>query len=283
MIQGYWRLGSWGMDAHAIHGFVRGHLELGITTVDHAFIYGNPEPCETMFGEALRIEAGLRDKLEIVSKCGIVRASEGKVGHYDTRPEAIIESVETSLSRLGTDRIDLLLIHRSDHLLSADGVAEAFAKLREAGKVLHFGVSNFTSAQFELLRSRMDFPLATNQVELNPLNMSVLESGLLEDLQRLRVSPMAWSCLAGGRILNDEGEQAMRVRGALEDIRNEIGADSIAQVAFAWVLRMPSKPFPIIGSGNIESVRSAAESLGFALTPEQWYRIWVASAGRSVP
>lgn len=282
MIQGYWRMAEWGMNTQQQHAFVQQHLELGITTVDHAPVYGPDSAWEKMFGQVLAIDSRLRDQIQIVSKCGIYRGEGKQVNHYNSSKAAIIESTEQSLRRLNTDHLDVLLLHRPDLLMDADEAAEAFAQLNSAGKVKHFGVSNFTPAQFALLQSRLDVPLITNQIEINPVNLQVTEDGTLEQLQKQRVQPMAWSCLAGGRIFSDSSEQACRLRDTLSEVGQEIGADCIDQVIFAWVMRMPARPVPIIGSGNIQRVKTAVGALQLELTHEHWYRIWVASKGHGV-
>ncbi|EKO3966617.1 aldo/keto reductase [Vibrio fluvialis] len=286
LVQGYWRLGEWGMTAQERLTFLKQHLELGITTVDHADIYGNYE-CEQLFGEALALEPSLREQLQIVTKCDIKLCSakfpERKINHYDTSAAHIYQSVNNSLERLHVNEIDVLLIHRPDVLMDADEVAEAFTELHKVGKVKHFGVSNFSPAQFELLQSRLGKPLVTNQVEINPLNFDVAHDGTLDQMQMLRTRPMAWSCLGGGAIFNGDSEQAQRVRAVLEEQREELGAESIDQVIYAWVRALPSKPLPIIGSGKIERVQAAVDALDLTLSREQWYRVWVASKGHGVP
>ncbi|MGD8171943.1 aldo/keto reductase [Vibrio sp. TRT 21S02] len=286
LVQGYWRLGEWGMTPQQRLTFLKQHIELGISTVDHADIYGGYE-CEALFGEALKLEPSIREQIEIVTKCDInlctEKNPERKINHYDTSAAHIYQSVNNSLERLGVEQIDVLLIHRPDVLMDADEVAEAFSELNKVGKVKHFGVSNFTPAQFELLQSRLSRPLVTNQVEINPLNFDVAHDGTLDQLQMKRVRPMAWSCLAGGEIFTGTSESAKRVRAELEALREEVGAESIDQVIYAWVRRLPSKPLPIIGSGKIERVHSAAKALDIELTREQWYRVWVASKGHGVP
>ncbi|MGB6293772.1 MAG: aldo/keto reductase family oxidoreductase [Vibrio anguillarum] len=286
LVQGYWRLADWGMTPQQRLTFLKQHIELGISTVDHADIYGNYQ-CEKLFGEALALEPALREQIQIVTKCDInlcgAKTPQRKVNHYDTSSAHIYQSVNNSLERLGVSEIDLLLIHRPDALMDADEVAEAFSELRKVGKVKHFGVSNFSPRQFELLQSRLGKPLVTNQVEMNPLNFDVVHDGTLDHLQTQRIRPMAWSCLAGGEIFNGQTEQAQRVRSELEAIAQEIGADSIDQVIYAWVLRLPSKPLPIIGSGKIDRVKAAIAALDLELTREQWYRVWVAAKGHGVP
>ncbi|MCE4936546.1 aldo/keto reductase [Aliivibrio fischeri] len=286
LVQGYWRLGDWGMAPKERLRFLKQHIELGITTVDHADIYGGYQ-CETLFGEALALEPSLRDSIEIVTKCDINLCTPDfpnrKINHYDTSKAHIINSVNNSLERLNITEIDVLLIHRLDVLMNADEVAETFNQLQKEGKVKHFGVSNFTPSHFELLQSRLDKPLVTNQVEINPLNFEVAHDGTLDQLQMNRIKPMAWSCLAGGEIFSGQSEQAMRVRNVLEELKEEVGAQSIDQVIYAWIRKLPSTPLPIIGSGKIERVKVAVDAMSIELTREQWYRVWVESKGHGVP
>ncbi|GLT18408.1 oxidoreductase [Vibrio zhanjiangensis] len=286
LVQGYWRLAEWGMTAQKRLSFLKQHIDLGITTVDHADIYGNYQ-CESLFGEALKLEPSVRDKIEIVTKCDIMLRGDSfpmrKINHYDTSEKHIYESVDNSLARLNIEQIDVLLIHRPDALMDADEVSNAFNELYKVGKVKHFGVSNFTPSQFNLLQSRLSKSLVTNQVEINPLNFDVAHDGTLDMLQMNRIRPMAWSCLGGGSIFTGSTNQAKRVREELETIRTEIDAKSIDQVIYAWVKTLPSMPIPIIGSGNIDRVKAAVDSLTLTLTREQWYRVWVASKGHGVP
>ncbi|WP_434355243.1 aldo/keto reductase [Parasalinivibrio latis] len=285
LVQGYWRMAEWGMTPVQRLDFLKQHIELGITTVDHADIYGGYS-CETLFGEGLKLEPSLRDKIEIVTKCDIKLTCgdpERKINYYDTSKAHILASVDNSLSRLGVENIDVLLIHRPDFLMDADEVADVFNELKQAGKVSHFGVSNFTPSQFALLESRVAGGLVTNQVEINPLNLSVTEDGTLDQLQMKRIRPMAWSCLAGGSLFTEQSEQVLRVKAVLEELAEELGGVSIDQVVYAWVNMLPCGALPIVGSGKIERVKSVVEAMSLALTREQWYRVWVASKGHGVP
>ena len=257
-VMGYWRLMDWKMSPGELVSFIEQHLDLGVTTVDHADIYGDYQ-CEA----ATRARA------------------ENTIGHYITDRDHIVLSAEQSLRNLATDHLDLLLIHRPDPLMDADEVAEAFLALHHSGKVRHFGVSNFTPAQFTLLQSRLPFTLATKQVEISPVHQPLLLDGTLDQLQQLRIRPMAWSCLGGGRLFNEEGFQALR--DELAQVAHELNADSIEQVVYAWVLRLPSQPLPIIGSGKIERVRSAIVAEKLSMTRQQWFRIRKAALGYDVP
>ncbi len=286
VIQGYFRASSWGMSKNKRLDFIKQHLELGITSVDHADIYGDYE-CERLFGEALALDKSLRSRLQIITKCDIKlltdKVPQRRVKYYDTSAEHIYQSVNNSLERLGVDDIDLLLIHRPDALLDADEVAEAFTELNKVGKVRHFGVSNFTPRQFELLQSRLGKMLATNQVEISPLQFDVTSDGTLDQLQQYRVRPMAWSCLGGGALFSDSNDpRVQRLQTELHQIKEEIGAGSIEEVIYAWVRRLPSHPLPIVGSGKIERVQRVVSALQFTLSREQWYRIWTAAKGHEV-
>ncbi|WP_342609950.1 aldo/keto reductase family oxidoreductase [Vibrio tritonius] len=285
LVQGYWRLDDWNMSVQERTRFLEQHIDLGITTVDLADIYGLYH-CEANFGQALALKPELRQQIQIVTKCDIIVPCDAfptsKIKHYDTGAEHITASVERSLASLGVEQIDALLIHRPDLLLDADEVAQCFERLQQSGKVAHFGVSNFTPSQFELLQSRMPNGLITNQVEINPLNFAVADDGTLDQLQRLRVRPMAWSCLAGGHLFKATDKRTARLLTELDALVEETGAANREQVIYAWVRRFPSKPLPIIGSGNLERVKNVVDGLSLELTREQWYRVWRASTGQDV-
>jgi predicted oxidoreductase len=286
IVAGMWRLERWNMTTDDLVRFVETCIDLGVTTFDHADIYGE-YTCEAIFGEALEAKPDLRDRIEIVTKCGVKLASSRRPANrlhaYDTSREHIVTSVDNSLRALRTDRIDVLLIHRSDPLMDAEEVAEAFADLRRDGKVLHFGVSNFTPTQFALLGSRLDAPLVTNQIEVSVLRTEPLYDGTLDDCQRLRVAPMAWSPFAGGELLRSLEERPARVRGVLARIGKELGGASAYQVALAWLLALPSRVLPLLGTGKIERVRAAAAATELSLTRDQWFTILEVSEGREVP
>jgi predicted oxidoreductase len=283
---GLWRLASWALSDAQLLNLLHACLDIGVTTFDHADVYGD-YACEGLFGRALALEPTLRAKMQLVTKCGIKLVSANRpahtIKHYDTSREHIIASAETSLRMLRTDHLDLLLIHRPDPLMDPDEVAEAFAELRRAGKVLHFGVSNFMPSQFELLASRLDFPLVTNQVEISVLHMDALHDGTLDQCLRLGIAPMAWSPLGGGRLFRGEDEHAIRLRQALSAVGEALGGASLDQVALAWLLRHPARIVPVLGTGKVERIRMAAHAEGLQLTRQQWFAIWSASKGEEVP
>ena len=286
IVWGAWRLAKWGLTPAELLERIELCLDLGITSFDHADIYGSYQ-CETLFGEALVLAPALRDRMHLVTKCGIKSVSaqrpEHAIGHYDTGRRHIVESVERSLVALRTERIDLLLIHRPDPFMDADDTAAAFSELKAAGKVGHFGVSNFSPSQLDLLASRLDFPLVTNQIELSVLRLEPFTDGTLDQLQRLRIAPMAWSPLGGGRLLAGEGEDAERLRAELDRVATETGAASVMQVALAWLLAHPARIVPVIGTSRPERIREAAGSVRLSVDRQQWFRILRASTGQDVP
>ncbi len=292
IIAGFWRLKHWDISDNQLYDFVHECLELGVTTMDHADIYGDYRS-EAMFGQALasggsRITASLRDRMQIVTKCGIrLQHSQTRPGiahqHYNTDYDYVISAAEASLKNLCTDYIDVLLIHRPDALMDADETARAFERLQTDGKVRWFGVSNFTVSQVSLLQSRLAFPLVTNQIEHSVMRIDPLHDGTLDQCQQLRIAPMAWSPLAGGRLFSEESEQAGRLRQVLADAGREAGEFDIDQAALAWLLRHPARIFPVLGTGKIGRMQSAVDALRMKLTREQWYRIWSASTGTGVP
>ena len=283
IVAGAWRMGDWNWTPQERLRWIEECLALGVTTFDHADIYGG-YTVEALFGEALALAPGMRDTLQLVSKCGICLVTENRpahrVKHYDTSFEHIVGSVENSLRTLHTDHLDLLLIHRPDALLNADVVAEAFTHLQLQGKVLHFGVSNFTPAQFDLLQDR--FPLVTNQVELHPLHLSPLHDGTLDQCQQHRIQPMIWSPLAGGRLITGDDATTAAVRAALTRVGARHGV-SLITTAFAWLLRHPSRPIPVAGSRRIDAMREAVAALDVALDAQDWTEIWQAGSGHDVP
>ena len=283
IVAGAWRMADWGWDARQRLRWIEQCVDLGVTSFDHADLYGGYS-VEGLFGEALALAPSLRERIQLVSKFGIRLVCgarpENRIKHYDTSAAHIVRSVENSLRELRTDHLDLLLIHRPDALMDADAVAGAFASLRAAGKVAHFGVSNFTPAQFELLNSRI--ALQTNQVELHPLNRQVLDDGTLDQCQRLRVRPMIWSPLAGGALFTSDEPAAQRVRQVLTTIAQRHDT-SPATIAHAWLLRLPSRPLPIVGSRRPEALREALAALDLRLDAAEWTEIWSAATGQRVP
>lgn len=282
IVAGMWRMTEWKMSVEERVAFIEQCLEMGVTTFDHADIYGD-YGVETLFGEALRARPSLRERIELVSKCGIRLLSRKHPGHaiqhYDTSASHIVASAEASLRQLHTDRLDLLLIHRPDPLMDFDEVAEAFTRLQQSGKVRHVGVSNFTRHQFEALNRRV--PLATNQVEFSPMFTAPMFDETFDGLQDLRIAPMVWSPLGGGRLFASHDERAATLRLAIEDVAARL-EKPFASVVFAWIMALPSRPIPLTGSGRIAAIAEAVAGTTFRLERNDWFRILRAARGHEV-
>jgi len=290
IVAGMWRMTEWDMSAEGRVALVEQCLEMGVTTFDHADIYGD-YGVETLFGEALRLQPSLRDRIELVSKCGIKLRSQKHpqhtIQHYDTTAGHIVASAENSLRQLHTDHLDLLLIHRPDPLMDFDEVAEAFTRLQREGKVKHVGVSNFTRHQFESLNRRV--PLATNQVELSPLYTAPMFDQTLDGLQDLRIAPMAWSPLAGGLLSGKFGpgagaqNDARRTTFDFPPVNRELAwkcvsemraiadkhAVSVSRIALAWLLARPYVTSVIIGAKRLDQLTDNLGAIDVALTAEE--------------
>lgn len=285
LIHGYWRLDEWNLSSSECLDLIKKTMELGISSFDHADIYGS-YTCEEEFGKALALEPSIRDKMEIITKCGITFKSKNRLendGHYyNTSKEHIIKSAERSLKNFNTNYIDLLLIHRPDFFMDPSEVASAFEELKKSGKVRSFGVSNFLPHHFDMLQSYIGDKLVTNQLELSPWDVKHFEDGSIENLLKNRISPMAWSPLGGGKIFTLEDEKAIRLRGALEEVGEELGADGIDEVIYAWLLAHPVKILPVIGTGKFSRIEKAVRATKYNMNRRQWFKILDASRGREV-
>lgn len=286
IVHGLWRLADWNKSEAEMRDLLACCLELGITTFDHADIYGDYR-CESLFGTVLAASDIDRSTIQLVTKCGIKLISGNRPTHeikcYDTSAAHIITSAENSLRNLAVDYIDLLLIHRPDPLMDAREVNKAFTALKESGKVRHFGVSNFLPSQFEMLASRLDVPLVTNQIEYSVMHLDAHADGSLDLCQRLDIRPMAWSPMGGGRLFHEDSERARRLREVLGKIGRRVGGASMDQVALAWMLMHPARFVPVLGTGRLSRIRKAAEALELTLSRDQWFEIWCASTGCDVP
>ena len=281
-IAGCWRLMQWNRSREELDTWIRTCISFGVTSFDLADVYGDGQ-CEGLFGQAL--DHKLRDQIQLVTKCGICPPNvnpEFRVKHYDTSAQHIIASVEKSLEALGTDRLDLVLLHRPDPLLHAEEVADAFHRLATSGKVRFFGVSNFTPRQVELLATSASRPLVTNQIQVSLGHLDPLYDGTLDQLQRLDMQPMAWSPLGGGAIAASREPRWQRIHQALDKLAISRSATR-EQMALAWLLRHPSGILPILGTGNLERMQSQVQAGQIELDRQDWFELLEASTGSPVP
>jgi len=286
IVHGQMRMGDWKMSNQELSVFMEELIELGVTSFDHADIYGNYS-CESMLGEVISLNKGLRNKIEIITKCGIKLVSdkfpERKIKHYDYSYDHIVTSVNNSLKNLHTDYIDLLLLHRPAPFFDPEAVAKAFSVLKREGKVLYFGVSNFTPGQYEMLKKFTEEKLVTNQVEISPYYLEHFENGNIDYFLKENIKPMAWSPLAAGKLLNPHDEKGPRIMRALIQVAEELNAAPVDKIIYAWLLKHPVTILPVVGSGKIERVKSAVDALKTDMTLEQWYKIYIAALGKELP
>ena len=286
LVYGTWRCLEGNTTVQELNRRLNLCVELGMTTIDTAEIYGLYE-VEEALGKALALSLGLRNKLEIVTKAGIYVPCkfhpDRKVAHYNATAERLVKSTEKSLRFLGTDRLELFLVHRPDWLTSADDTAKGLNQLLRDGKIRSAGVSNYNVHQFELLNSRMEQPLVTNQIEFHLLHMEPIYDGSLDQCQRLGVQPMAWSPLAGGRLFDAKNEAAHCLSKTAAELAPRYNNATLEQLAYAWVMAHPSQPLPVIGTNKIDRMHSAAQSADIKLSREDWYALWEAAQGRKIP
>ena len=283
VIAGAWRLAEWGWTARQRQAWIEGNLELGVTSFEHADLYGGCS-VESLFGEALALRPSLRDRVQLVSQCGVGLVNPARPGDpLTTQAQPCVSSaahirtsVEQSLRALRTDHLDLLLLHWPDAQVDVDAMAETLATLRAEGKVLHFGASKLRPAQLALLHSRI--ALTTHQLELSPLHRDPLHDGTLDQCLDLGLRPMIWSPLAGGRLFTADDERTRNLRHTLAAMASALGVTVITLV-IAWVMRHPSAPLPILGSRRITVAREAMAAQGLQLDAAAWWRICVAATG----
>lgn len=254
-----------------------------VSTFDHADIYGH-YTTEEEFGKALSLKPSLRQKIQLISKCGIKMVTPNRPSHliksYDTSKQHIIRSAERSLTNLQTDHIDLLLIHRPDPLMHPDEIAEAFLQLKEQGKVLDFGISNFTVSQTAMMASR--YPISVNQLEVSILHLFPFLDGILDQCIEKKITPMAWSPLGGGKLFNNpEDERKKRILAAAQILAEKYNA-SPDQLLLSWLLFHPSGILPVMGTTKIERIKAAMAALSIKITREEWFMLWRASTGHEV-
>lgn len=286
LVAGVMKWGVWGadLDTESMKSLTQRAVELGITTIDHADIYGN-YTTEEAFGTAIAdLGSSFRQQLQLISKCGIRLVTKNRPDNwlksYLTSQEYIIESVETSLRNLRTNYLDLLLIHRPDLLMEPHEVAEAVEKLKSAGKIRYFGVSNFTPGQFDLLDNHTD--LVTNQVECSPLHPEPMEDGTFNQLMLRHCRPLTWSPFGGGKYFAEENSAARRLRHVIHEIDEKYGNPGEDVMLLAWLLRHPAGIVPILGTSKIERLRSAIQATELEMDAQDWYAILEAAKGHEV-
>lgn len=285
IVYGAWRMndGTGSTPAQALEQ-IELCLDQGITTFDHADIYGNYS-CEQLFGDALRLKPALKSRMQLVSKCDIMLLSdkfpERRVKYYDTSAAHIEASVDSSLRKLGVEHLDVLLIHRPDPFMDAAETGDCLDRLVQAGKIGAAGVSNFKAWDWNLLQSFMKTPLVTQQLEISLLERTVFLDGTLAQCQQNKVHPMAWSPLAGGNLFG-QSAAALRVQPALQRLANAFGVAPDA-VAVAWLLAHPAGILPVMGTNHPARIRALSDAWRVKMDRETWFELWTLATGQEVP
>ncbi|TNF22345.1 MAG: oxidoreductase [Rhodobacteraceae bacterium] len=281
LVYGMWRLADDADTSPAhVEAKIQACLDQGITSFDQADVYGG-YTAETVLGGALRANPGLRNRMEIVTKCDIVapvgRHAGAMVKHYDTSRGHIEASVEASLREMGIDHIDLLLIHRPDPFMDHCETGAALDDLVAAGKLRAVGVSNFRPWDWKLLQSAMTTPLATNQIEISLAHVAPFTNGDLAFHQRQGHRLMAWSPLGGGSLMAPQSPAGQ----VAEAIGAEFGVDRAA-VAVAFLLAHPAGILPVLGTNNLARIGAISDALKVRLSRQHWFQLYAAGLGRDI-
>ncbi|WP_300055367.1 aldo/keto reductase [uncultured Roseobacter sp.] len=282
IVYGMWRLAD---DSDTSPAHVRAKIDAclaqGITTMDQADIYGG-YVAEEVLGAALKQSPGLRDQLEIVTKCDIVapigKYADRRVKYYDTSAAHIQASVDASLTYMGIEQIDLLLIHRPDPMMDAAETGGALDALIQSGKVKAAGVSNFRPWDWDLLQSSMTNKLVTNQIEISLAARDCFTKGDLAHLQQHHISPMAWSPLGGGSLMTDDSAVAQK----MDAVAQAQGVDRAA-IAVAWLLAHPAGILPVMGTNTLSRIATFSDAFKVEMDRQTWFELYEAANGQEVP
>lgn len=284
VVMGCMRIADSGLTEAELLRLVEECLDMGVTSIDHAPVYGG-YTCEKIFGDAvLRKKPELREKMELITKAGIVCPGHygNKTIYYNSTKEEILKEMDESLEKLGTDHVDLLLIHRPDPLADPEETADALETVVKEGKALNVGVSNFMPSQIAMLQSYMSIPLVTNQMELSVKNTENFFNGVVDDALTRKMPLMAWSPLGGGDVFKGTDEKFVRLRTVLTAVAEQ-HQTTMDAVMYAWLFTHPAKIAALTGTMNADRIRTAVHASDIQLSYDEWYQILEASRGFSVP
>ncbi|PXY44664.1 aldo/keto reductase [Flavobacterium hydrophilum] len=254
-------------------------IENKITTFDHADIYGD-YTTEADFGKALQNSKISREKLQLITKCGIQMVTENrnnKIRYYELSKEHIIWSAEESLKKLKTDYIDVFLLQRPSPLMQADEIAEAVEKLKSEGKIIDFGVGNFSNSQVELIRQKTE--VSYHSVQFSATNFEPMTDGTFDYAQIYGIRPLAWNPL--GTVFREDSKQTRRLKKLLSTLveKYHLGSDTLL---LAWILKHPAKVIPVAGTVNVARIQSLMKAVELEMDKEDWFAIWTESRGEEL-
>lgn len=279
LISGTMTWGVWGknFDQKQMVETIYCCLENGISTFDHADIYGEYST-EASFGKAFSASKIDRKNIQLISKCGIQTENRSGIKHYDYSSKHIVWSVEKSLKNLQTDYLDLLLLHRPSPLMEVDEIAHAIEKLKSEGKILDFGVSNFTTSQIDLIQTKTK--VNYNQIQFSATHFESMLNGDLNFMQVQNIRPMAWNPL--GTIFKLDDEKAVRVKKAATKLALKYECE-LDVILIAWILKHPSGIFPVFGTTDKNRISKLMQATKIEMELQDWFDIWSASLGTKVP
>ena len=277
-----WRLAEGGRSAAEAARLIHAALDAGITLLDTADIYGfngsgGFGDAEALLGEVLAAEPGLRARMVLATKGGIMPPRP-----YDQSPDYLNAAIDASLRRLKTDTIDLWQVHRPDILAHPAEVAQTLDAAVAAGKIRSLGVSNFTQAQTAALNHFLTNKLVATQPEISPLRITCFENGELDQAMQLGLTPLAWSPLGGGRLAAPTSARDKAATAALQTTADQAGV-SLSVAAYSWLMAHPAGIVPIIGSQQVERIAEGAAALTMRWTRTDWYAVFVAARGENLP
>ena len=281
IVAGVMNWGIWdkNLNTKEMENMINVCMENKITTFDHADIYGD-YTTEADFGKAFSSSKIAREKLQFISKCGIQMVTENRknsIKHYEYSKDYLIKSVENSLKNLQTDYLDVFLLHRPSPLMHADEIAEAVLKLQSDGKIIDFGLSNFTASQTELIRQKTT--VSYNQIQFSATHFEPMVDGSFDYMQANGIRPMSWNPL--GSVFREDNSQTRRMKKLLATLvsKYHLGSDSIL---LAWILKHPAQVIPIAGTVNVARIQSLMKAVELQLDQEDWFAIWAESMGNDV-
>ena len=278
IISGTMTWGIWGKNCNesSMINLMNTCLENNISTFDHADIYGN-YTTETSFGNAFANAKINREKVQFISKCGIQTEARNSIKHYDFSKDYIIWSVENSLTNLKTDYLDVLLLHRPSPLMQADEIAEAIEKLKSEGKIIDFGVSNFTPSQSELIQTRTK--ISYNQIQFSITDFDAMNNGSLDFMQINKIVPMAWNPL--GSVFKTDSEKTIRIEKIAKRLTEKYNVETDV-LLLAWILKHPAGILPVIGTTDSDRISKSIKATEIKFDLEDWFGLYVASMGNKV-
>lgn len=282
VIAGTMTWGVWGRNFSTteMEQMIHHCVDLDITSFDHADIYGD-YTTEAAFGKALKQANLSRDKIQLISKCGIQLPNavrNNSVKRYDYSKEYIIQSVEQSLIHFNTEYLDLLLLHRPSPLMQADEIAMAVNTLKEQGKIIDFGVSNFTPSQTDWIQTAIE--VQYNQIEFSLTQCHAMTDGSLDHMQTHQIRPMSWAPL--GKVFNETNERSIRISETAAVIAKKYEAN-IASILLSWIIKHPARIIPVFGTTDKERIQQMKKASEISLCDEDWFELWTASMGHPVP